>query len=107
MKANSHRLLSEQGEALDFGRVILPVVTVGTDGSYRPIGTCWIFLTAGRDAFAFSAAHVFEEVVRSECRHERSAASMPDIIRSAKPPAVTLAKTSLRRRSIGKRSTML
>ena len=40
--------------------------------------------------------HVFEEVVRSECRHERSAASMPDIIRSAKPPAVTLANTRLK-----------
>jgi Trypsin-like peptidase domain len=96
------RILSE-AEKATIQQVILPVIATGTDGGFRPIGSCWIFAPAGRDALAFSAAHVFDEVVRSEGRHERTAASTPDILRSLKRKPVSLAFTRLKaiyRRSI-------
>lgn len=89
------RILTEPEKAM-FQQVVLPVIAVGTDGSFRPVGTCWVFAVAGRDAFAFSAAHVFEEIVRSEGRHDRSVASMPDIFRPIKPQAVPLAMTRMK-----------
>jgi len=89
------RVLSEPEKAM-VQQVVLPVIATGTDGSFRPVGSCWIFTTAVRDAFAFSAAHVFEEVVRSEGRHERGVASMPDIFRPLKPKPVSLAVTRLK-----------
>jgi len=95
MSALIPRILSESEKAL-IQQGILPVIATGTDGSFRPIGSCWIFATAGRDAFAFSATHVFEEVVRSEGRHDRATASMPNIFRSQKPRAVSLASTRLK-----------
>jgi hypothetical protein len=81
------RVLSESEKAL-VQQVILPVIATGTDGSFRPVGSCWIFATTGRDALAFSAAHIFEEIVRSEDRHERAAPSMPDLLRPRKSKAV-------------------
>jgi Trypsin-like peptidase domain len=89
------RVLSEPEKTM-VQQVILPVIASGTDGSFRPVGSCWIFATAGRDALAFSAAHVFEEVVRSEGRHESAVASMPDVFRSLRPKAVSLAVTRLK-----------
>jgi hypothetical protein len=77
-------------------QAILPVIATGTDGSFRPIGSCWIFASAGVSALAFSAAHVFDEVVRSEERHDRTAASMPDVLRSPKPKPVSLGATYLK-----------
>ena len=78
-------------------QAILPVVATGRDGSFRPVGTCWIFSIAddGQDAWAFSAAHVFQEVVRSEGRHERSASSTPDILRRSQSRPVALQFTYL------------
>jgi hypothetical protein len=87
--------MSESEKAM-VQQVILPVVATGTDGSFRPVGSCWIFAIAGRDALAFSAAHIFEEIVRSEERHERAAPSMPDILRPLKSKAVALASTRLK-----------
>lgn len=84
-------------EQMFIEKTILPVVATGRDGSFRPVGTCWIFAfsTDGKHALAFSAAHVFDEVVRSEGRHQRAAASMPDILRPQRSTPVTLAHTKL------------
>ncbi len=89
------RELSEH-EAIIFQQAILPVIATGLDGSFRPVGTCWIFALAGRQALAFSAAHVFDEIVRSEERHDLSAPSMPDLLRPLKPKAVALGRTRLK-----------
>lgn len=89
------RVLSDAEEAL-VQQVILPVIATGSDGSFRPVGTCWIFAIAGRDAFAFSAAHIFEDVVRCEERHERGVPSLPDIFRPLRPRPIVLASTRLK-----------
>lgn len=72
------------------------MIACGTNGSFRPVGSCWLFAVQGRDAFAFSATHIFDEVVRSEERHERSVASMPDFFRALKPRPIDLAHTRLK-----------
>jgi hypothetical protein len=89
------RTLSEPEKAM-IQQVILPVLATGTDGSFRPVGSCWIFAATGRDALAFSATHIFDDVVRSEQRHERMVPSMPDIFRPLKLPAIALASTRLK-----------
>lgn len=66
-------------------------------GRLPTIGSCWIFGCAGRNALAFSAAHVFQEVVRSEERHDRSVPSMLDILRPLRARPVTLVKIGSRR----------
>ena len=78
--------IATEAEKAAFQKVILPVIATGKDGSFRPVGTCWIFAANGRDALAFSATHVFEEIVRSEQRHDRAVASMPGILRDQNSP---------------------
>jgi hypothetical protein len=89
------RVISESEKAV-FQQAILPVFAYRTDGHMRPIGSCWIFATTGREALAFSAAHVFDEVVRSEERHDSSSLSLPDVLRPVKPRPVSLQLTRLK-----------
>jgi hypothetical protein len=91
----SLRIITDAESAM-VQQAILPVIATGTDGSFCAVGTCWIFAIAGRDALAFSAKHVFDEVVRCEGRHEREAASIPDILRARKPRPISLQLTRLK-----------
>lgn len=86
----------EGKEKVQFQQAILPVVATTTDGKWVPAGSCFVFAINDRVALAFSAAHVFEYVVRSEGHHDKSAASMPNILRDQRPPAVDLQHTTLR-----------
>lgn len=77
-------------------QAILPVFLSGTDGSVEGIGTCWIVSTCGRDAIAFSAAHIFDYVVRREERHERSVPSTPPDFLSRTSSSIDLQLTRLK-----------
>jgi hypothetical protein len=39
-------------ETVMFQQVALPVIGAGTDGSFRPLGPCWILCINGRDELA-------------------------------------------------------
>lgn len=91
MPQKHNRREATESEILSIQKVILPLFAAREDGAFRPIGSCWIFAAAGSSALAFTAAHIFEEVARSEGRHERADRTMPDILRSARPRPVNLA----------------
>ena len=82
-------------EQMMFEKAVLPVVATGRDGSFRPVGTCWVFAIGNGGALAFSAAHIFEDVVRQEGRHQRHSSSTPKFFLN-RPQPVALAHTYLK-----------
>lgn len=85
----------DASEQMMFEKAVLPVVATGRDGSFRPVGTCWVFAIGNGGALAFSAAHIFDDVVRQEGRHQRHSPSTPEFFLN-RPQSVALAQTYLK-----------
>ena len=77
-------------------QVILPIIATGVkETSFEPVGTCWIFCAAERDAFAFSAAHVFQHVVQKDKVNIRPHPTMPPDFLPVAPRQISLKSSKL------------
>jgi len=56
---------------LDLRRLVLPIVTTGTDLTIEPVGTAFIIYANEKVALALSAAHCFHHIAKLNSPHEK------------------------------------